>query len=70
MPENHTKIVQYKANGLQHQMINWHVCKFSRLEEFNWLRSVTTPPVDPQAPAQIEEKNGCWLDEIQWDWYL
>ena len=21
-----------------------------------------------QAPAQIEEKNGCWLDEIQWDW--
>ena len=21
-------------------------------------------PVEPQAPAQIEEKNGCWLDEI------
>ena len=39
-----------------------------RLEEFKWLRS--TPPVEPQAPAQIEEKNGFWLDEIQWDWYL
>ena len=31
---------------------------------------LTTPPVEPQAPAQIEEKNGCWLDDIQWDWYL
>ena len=27
-------------------------------------------PCGTQAPAQIEEKNGCWLDEIQWDWYL
>ena len=26
-----------------------------RLEEFNWFRSVTTPPVEPQASAQIEE---------------
>ena len=31
-----------------------------RLEEFNWLRSVTTPPVEPQAQAQIEEKNGSY----------
>ena len=23
--------------------------------------------MEPQAPAQIEDKNGCWLDKIQWD---
>ena len=36
------------------------------LEEFNWHWSVATPPLEPQAPGRIEEKNGCWLDGIEW----
>ena len=37
----------------------------TRLEEFNWHWSVATPPLEPQAPGRIEEKNGCWLDGIE-----
>ena len=36
------------------------------LEEFNWHWYMATPPLEPQAPGRIEEKNGCWLDEIEW----
>ena len=27
---------------------------------------MATPPLEPQAPGRIEEKNGWWLDGIEW----